>query len=317
MPGFSVTEDRTTILQVRSTPRTSGEVVQIAVESGEIDVLDEPNAEYFMAQDIGPWERITIERTGQRWTVGLLPPEFDETKQYPLVLDIHGGPDSRHGPGFNAPAGIGRRGIRGPLHRVARLLQLRPLLYAGGRRRLRPARIYLDQMAFLDEICRWPYIDAERIGVYGCSYGGYMTSSIVGHTDRFKAAVIGAPVVDLVSFYGTADIGHTFGPLQIGGTPMGVPRGIPRPVSVDLSAPGYDTVTRDPWRGGRPRTDRAGRAVLHDAQGSRCVTDSSRYPGEAHAMLRTGLPAHRYDYHTRVVAWFETYLTHQGAARDR
>jgi len=41
-----------------------------------------------------------------------------------------------------------------------------------------------------------------------------------------------------------------------------------------------------------------------------------RYPGEAHAMLRTGLPAHRHDYHSRVVAWFETYLTDRGAAQD-
>ena len=47
-----------------------------------------------------------------------------------------------------------------------------------------------------------------------------------------------------------------------------------------------------------------------------CVTEFVRYPGEAHAMLRTGLPAHREDYHRGVVAWFETYLTDRGSARD-
>ena len=47
-----------------------------------------------------------------------------------------------------------------------------------------------------------------------------------------------------------------------------------------------------------------------------CVTEFVRYPGEAHAMLRTGLPAHREDYLSRVIAWFETYLTDRGPNRD-
>jgi len=171
-------------------------------------------------------------------------------------------------------------------------------------------------MAFLDKICSRPYIDGDRIGVYGYSYGGYMTSWIVGHTDRFKAAVIGAPVVDLVSFYGTADIGHTFGPLQVGGTPWDCPEeyrarspltNLHKATTPSLIVHG-EADDRVPIGQG----EQCFMALKHAG----CVTEFVRYPGEAHAMLRTGLPAHRHDYHSRVVAWFETYLTDRGAAQD-
>ncbi|MHC9044365.1 S9 family peptidase [Microbacterium saperdae] len=59
--------------------------------------------------------------------------------------------------------------------------------------------------------------DPERLGVAGLSYGGYMTTWLIGHSDRFAAAVAENPVTNLVSFYGTSDIGLTFGPRQLGG----------------------------------------------------------------------------------------------------
>ena len=53
---------------------------------------------------------------------------------------------------------------------------------------------YLDIMAAVDELCEQPYVDSTRLGVNGYSYGGFMSSWTVGHTTRFKAAVVGAPV---------------------------------------------------------------------------------------------------------------------------
>ena len=315
--GFSVDEERNYIVQVRSTPRTSGEVIQIAIGSGEIEVLDEPNAEYFYAQDIGPWERIAIERGGLEmdgWL--LLPPEFDSSKQYPLVLDIHGGPNSHHGPGFNATqqalAGAGFAVLftnpRGSSSYGRAFTQAVVGDWAG--------EDYLDQMAFLDHICKRPYIDADRVGVYGYSYGGYMTSWIVGHTDRFKAAVIGAPVVDLVSFYGTADIGHTFGPLQVGGTPWDCPEEYhARSPLTNLHKATTPSLIVHGEADDRVPIGQGEQCFMTLKQAG-CVTEFVRYPGEAHAMLRTGLPAHREDYHSRVVGWFETYLTDRGSAQD-
>src|SRR5690606_31163428 len=78
---------------------------------------------------------------------------------------------------------------------------------------------YLDLMGIVDKVLERPYVDADRTGCWGYSYGGYMTSWIIGQTDRFKACVCGAPCFDLVSMYGTSDISHTFGELQWGGQP--------------------------------------------------------------------------------------------------
>ena len=61
-------------------------------------------------------------------------------------------------------------------------------------------------MAGVDAVIAMGIADPDRLGVMGWSYGGFMTSWIITQTERFKAASIGAPVTDLVSFTGTADI---------------------------------------------------------------------------------------------------------------
>ena len=65
---------------------------------------------------------------------------------------------------------------------------------------------YRDLMAGVDEVIRLGVADPDRLGVMGWSYGGYMTSWIITQTRRFKAASIGAPVTNLMSFTGTTDI---------------------------------------------------------------------------------------------------------------
>ena len=71
--------------------------------------------------------------------------------------------------------------------------------------------------AALDEVSSRPYVDADRLGVTGYSYGGFMSSWIIGHDTRFNAAVVGAPCINLSSMYGTSDIGVIFGEPQWGG----------------------------------------------------------------------------------------------------
>jgi dipeptidyl aminopeptidase/acylaminoacyl peptidase len=65
---------------------------------------------------------------------------------------------------------------------------------------------YQDLMAGVDQVIRQGIADPERLGVMGWSYGGYMTSWVITQTKRFKAASIGAPVTNLMSFTGTTDI---------------------------------------------------------------------------------------------------------------
>ncbi len=77
---------------------------------------------------------------------------------------------------------------------------------------------YQDLMAGVDHVIAKGIADPDRLGVMGWSYGGYMTSWVIGHTGRFKAASVGAGVTDLVSFSGTSDI-HSFLPSYFGGEP--------------------------------------------------------------------------------------------------
>ena len=102
------------------------------------------------------------------------------------------------------------------------------------------AKIILDLMAIMDKTLELPYVDAERTGVCGYSYGGYMTAWIIGQTQRFKAAVCGAPCFDLESMYGTSDISHTFGELQWGGPPHRVRSVVQGAFSFDLRPPRHD-----------------------------------------------------------------------------
>ena len=74
-------------------------------------------------------------------------------------------------------------------------------------------------MAVVEAVLERPFADGRRVGISGFSYGGYMTAWAIGQTDRFAAAVCGAPVFDFESVYGTSDIGHVFGPLQWGASP--------------------------------------------------------------------------------------------------
>jgi dipeptidyl aminopeptidase/acylaminoacyl peptidase len=195
--------------------------------TGEIDIHDREtgattqitalNQEFFTQTPPAQWERFDIERNGYTIESWLLKPAgFDETKQYPIVINIHGGPNSWYGYDFvtldQALAGAGflvvyanPRGSGSYGGDFARQV----IGDWGG-------EDYLDLMAVMDEVTSRPYVDAARTGVYGYSYGGFMTSWIIGHTDRFKAAVIGSPVVDLISFFGTADIGHVWSERQFG-----------------------------------------------------------------------------------------------------
>ena len=82
-------------------------------------------------------------------------------------------------------------------------------------------------MAGVDHVIARGIADPDRLGVMGWSYGGFMTAWVIGHTQRFKAASVGAGVTDLVSFSGTSDIA-SFLPSYFGGEPWDRARRLPR-----------------------------------------------------------------------------------------
>lgn len=139
----------------------------------------------------------------QGWIVK--PPDFDPSKKYPLLLYIHGGPHSMYGVGFNfefqnhAAEGYvvlytnprGSTGYGGA--------------FGNAINNAYPGQDYDDLMRGVDEVTKRGYIDERNLYVAGGSGGGVLTTWIVGHNDRFAAAVAMKPVVNWFSFVGTTD----------------------------------------------------------------------------------------------------------------
>ncbi|MBS6951698.1 MAG: S9 family peptidase [Enterocloster asparagiformis] len=142
----------------------------------------------------------------QGWVIK--PADFQADKRYPAILEIHGGPKTVYGPGFHHemqvfaghgyfvfycnPPGSDGRGDE----------------FADIRGRY-GERDYRAIMRFTDLVLeRWPCIDRHRVGVTGGSYGGFMTNWIIGHTDRFAAAVSQRSMANMVTLKATTDIGH-------------------------------------------------------------------------------------------------------------
>ena len=144
---------------------------------------------------------------------GLLtyPLNYEAGKKYPFILNIHGGPAGVFSENFIAVSGIY------PLAALAEndIFILRPnprgsngygLKFREANHRDWGGGDYKDLMAGVDYAISKGWADANKMGVMGWSYGGFMSSWIVGHNNRFKVASIGAPAVDLVTQDLTDDI---------------------------------------------------------------------------------------------------------------
>jgi dipeptidyl aminopeptidase/acylaminoacyl peptidase len=139
----------------------------------------------------------------------------------PLILNVHGGPAGVFQESF-----VGSRGVYPIATFAARgfaVLRPNPRGSSGYGVEFRRANLkdwggrdYQDLMAGVDRVVAMGVADENRLGVMGWSYGGFMTSWIVTQTARFKAASAGAPVTNLISFVGTADI-PAFVPDYFGG----------------------------------------------------------------------------------------------------
>jgi dipeptidyl aminopeptidase/acylaminoacyl peptidase len=154
---------------------------------------------------------------------GLLtyPVGYERGKRYPMILIIHGGPA-----GVFTQSFIGARGVYPTATYATQgwaVLRSNIRGSSGYGKKFRYANYkdwggmdYQDLMAGVDHVIALGVADPDRLAVSGWSYGGYMSSWIITQTKRFKAASIGAPVTNLMSFNGTADI-PSFVPDYFGG----------------------------------------------------------------------------------------------------
>ena len=162
---------------------------------------------------LGRTETIRWKAPDGQTVEGLLtyPVGHEPGRRYPLALNIHGGPM-----GVFQETYLGARGLYAIAAFASEgfaVLRPNPRGSSGYGKAFRMANVndwgggdYQDIMAGVDHVISLGVADPERMAVMGWSYGGYMTAWIIGQTDRFRAAAAGAPVTNLWSFTGTADI---------------------------------------------------------------------------------------------------------------
>jgi dipeptidyl aminopeptidase/acylaminoacyl peptidase len=139
----------------------------------------------------------------QGWIVK--PADFDRTKKYPLMLEIHGGPHSMYNVGFSFARQEHAANGYVLLYTNPRGSTGYGSAFGNAIKNAYPGKDFDDLMASVDTVIGRGYVDDRRMFVFGCSGGGVLTSWIVGHTDRFAAASANCPVTNWLSFVGTTD----------------------------------------------------------------------------------------------------------------
>ncbi|MGI8553890.1 MAG: S9 family peptidase [Dehalococcoidia bacterium] len=239
------------------------------------------------------------------------PVNYREGTRYPMLLDVHGGPHGAWGPGFTymsllwqvlAAQGwailyVNPRGSGSYGEDFAQYIQS-----AWG------DRDFPDFMTAVDRVVEMGVADPERLAVTGYSYGGYMTNWIVGHTERFKAAVAGGCVSNLSSFYGTSDIGSPFFDSEFAGTWWEQKERYERhsPISyVDrITTPMLYMHAEGDLRCPIAQSEEMFVALHRQHKPVKFV----RFPGGSHLFISTGTPSHRVEYATRLVAWINQWV---------
>jgi dipeptidyl aminopeptidase/acylaminoacyl peptidase len=236
------------------------------------------------------------------------PRDFDPSRKYPLIVEIHGGPATQYGFGF--------------FHEMQLLTATGyVVLYTNPRGSCGYGREFslavrgawgekdaLDIMAGVDALLQQGFIDEQRMGVTGGSYGGFMTNWLIGHTDRFKVAVTDRSVTNLASDFGSCDFGWTFADEELDTTPW---EDLDR--YMRMSPITYAKNIHTPL------------LIMHSEQDLRCSVEQAeqlfatlkylgrevlfvRFEGQSHGLSRGGHPKLRLERLLHILGWFEKYL---------
>jgi len=280
------------------------------MKSGKKRQLTRLNRTLLERIDLGSVEEVWFKGPDNNDLQGwiLKPPGFDPKRKYPSIMEIHGGPLTQYGKYFMhefyylAAHGYvvyfsNPRGGRGYGEEHAKAIY-----HNWG------SPDYADLMAWADYMEKQPYIDRQRMGVTGGSYGGYMTVWIIGHTQRFKAAVTQRCVSNFVSMWGSSDFNWTF-QMELGDKPP------------------FENLEKY-WQAspiayiGNARTPTL---VLHNEFDLRCPIEQGeqvfvalkklgvecemvRFPDEFHGLSRTGRTDRKIVRLNHILRWFDKYL---------
>lgn len=285
----------------RSSPYWSADgrsIIVASAEEGRQLSLTEPEMIWYKSFD---------GRRIQAWAQR--PPDFQEGRKYPMILDIHGGPHSAYGYTFDhefqwmAAKGYvvlypNPRGSTSYGQEFGNVIQYRY-----------PGDDFKDLMAGVDELIRRGWVDSDRLAVTGGSGGGVLTNWTVGHTDRFKAAASQRSIADWAGWWYGADI---IMPSWFRGAPWESEANFkelsPITYVTKITTPlmlieGESDFRTPPAYGG----EQMFRALKYLHKTAVMV----RFPGESHELSRSGKPVHRVERLQHIVAWFDKYAQGQ------
>lgn len=236
------------------------------------------------------------------------PPDFDPSKKYPLILNIHGGPHTAYGYVFDhefqwmAAKGYvvlypNPRGSTTYGQDFGNIIQYKY-----------PGDDYKDLMAGVDEVIKRGYIDTEKLGVTGGSGGGLLTNWTVTQTQRFKAAVAQRDISDWTNWWYTADF-TLFEPSWFKGPPFedvdGFKNRSPITYIKNVTTPMMFILGEADYR--TPPTA-GGEDMFRALKYRKIPTVMVRFPGESHELSRSGQPWHRIERLQHIVGWFDKWL---------
>ncbi|MDQ0415124.1 S9 family peptidase [Mesobacillus stamsii] len=308
--GYTLDRKNQRMIAAISNPVLPGELFQLEATTGEIKQLTSVNEKFLASITLAQPEQISFEASDGTPLHGWImkPARYEVSKKYPLILEVHGGPHAMYANSyFNefqvlAAAGYGvlyinPRGSHGYGQQFVNAVRGD---YGGGD--------YQDVMDAVDyALQNYDFIDKNRLGVTGGSYGGFMTNWIVGHTDKFKAAVTQRSISNWISFYGVSDIGYYFTEWQIKAdlsdletlwkhSPLAYVDQITTPLLILHSEKDYRC----------PIEQAEQLFIALKRQGKE--TKFIRFPESNHELSRSGKPNLRLSRLAAIVDWFDLHL---------
>jgi dipeptidyl aminopeptidase/acylaminoacyl peptidase len=264
------------------------------------------------------WSELTLTEPDVMWTTSFdgkrvqswiqKPPDFDPSKKYPMILNIHGGPHAAYGYIFDhefqwmAAKGYvvlypNPRGSTTYGEQFANIIQYRY-----------PGDDHKDLMAATDDLIKRGYIDTKKLGITGGSGGGVLTNWAIGHTDRFAAAVSQRSIADWTNWWYTGDF-TLFQPAWFRKAPWEDPEDFKArspityidKVKTPLMLIEGEVDYRTPATAG-------GELMFRALKYRRVPTVMVRFPDESHELSRSGKPWHRVERLQHIVGWFDKWL---------
>jgi dipeptidyl aminopeptidase/acylaminoacyl peptidase len=241
-----------------------------------------------------------------------LPPGFDSTKKYPLILEIHGGPHAAYGPHFAMEIQLMAAQGYVVVWANPRGSSSYGEDFGNTIHHNYPSEDYNDLMDVVDAVIAKGYVDTDNLFITGGSGGGVLTAWSIGKTDRFAAAVVAKPVINWVSFALTADAYPYFSQYWMADMPWNIADKLWKrsPLSLvgNVKTPTMLLTGEADYRTPISESEQYYQALKLQNVDSAMV----RIPGASHGIASR--PSRLIQKVGNIVAWFERYKTKQEAS---